>query len=68
MTDERKPKAMSFYATVNDQNIIKEIQKLAPHYTFNFLTREGHRMLLRSLKQSSQITPRPKQRVEYNIP
>ncbi|MBC8249734.1 MAG: hypothetical protein H8E90_08660 [Anaerolineales bacterium] len=66
MTDNRKSKTMSFYATPTDQETIQKIQALRPHYGFNFMTREGLTMLLQSLEQSSPA-PRPRRQVEYTV-
>lgn len=65
MNTNDQAKRMPFYATPEDQRIIHEIQELAPHYSFNHLTREGHRMLLKLLRQSRPA--RPKRQVEYNV-
>ena len=64
MTEVKKATRMSFYATGEDQRIMDEIKKLAPHYSFNHATREGHRALLRSLQMQARATQRTRE-VEY---
>ena len=66
MDPNKKPKRMSFYATADDQATIKAIQTICPHYTFNFIVREGMRLLKQSL-QTPPPLPRPKQQVEYKV-
>ena len=68
MTGDRNSKTMSFYATPTDQDNIEEIQEMCPHYSFNFIVREGMRFLLRSLQSSNSVPPPPSRKVEYNIP
>jgi len=58
-------RTFAFYATPQDRQIIEQIQEIVPHYSFNHLTREGHRMLLRQLQQD-QLT-RPQTPVEYHV-
>ena len=67
MNTDKEPRRMSFYATPADQKTIQAIKELRPYYSFNFAVREGLGMLLRSLQQQDQVTPRPGRLVEYNL-
>lgn len=60
------PKRMSFYATPDDQAAIETIQTICPHYTFNFIVREGMRLLKQSLQTPGPL-PRRKQQVEHTV-
>ena len=60
-----KAKNITFYALPSDQETISKIKALRPHYTTNFMLREGLAMLLRSLEQSNLA--RPRRQVGYNV-
>ena len=46
----RQGKKKTFYATLRDLAILKEIQQRRPHFSINFAIREGLRLLLNQLR------------------
>jgi len=51
-TNLSQAKRRTFYETPDDTETIRKIKALRPHYTRNFMLREGLNMLLRSLELS----------------